>query len=283
MKSQFNQLALNPSVFSAILLGIAFSGAVTLPAQAITFVTDRADLVANDQVLWSATGSVVGPISDVIPPSDPSIFLPSPFAVSSQANRSVEVEIPPTDKPGVLPPFVFETSSGNFIETNFADGDFILFTGLRLGPPPAVGNPGPITLTFPEPVWGAGAQVAAGGSISGYQASIKAFDSQDELLGSFSATGTSSTALDNSAVFLGVANDQPTIAKLEFSTEISTAPFGINQLGLITGPSTSVPEPSLLMGVSILAVWGYRYRVKAMRRQAIRRQAIRPIVHPKHS
>ncbi|MEM1253481.1 MAG: hypothetical protein AAGI69_13685 [Cyanobacteria bacterium P01_H01_bin.21] len=226
------------------------------PARAITFVTNRAELNANDLAIWSSVGSVVGPISDV---SDPSVFLPDSLAVESQAGLSIGINIPPTSEPGVLPPFVFETSSGEFIETNFADGDFILFTGLQLGPPPAVGNPGPITLTFSEPVFGVGTQLAAGGTISSYLATVNAFDRQDQLLGSFSTAGTSSLALDNSAVFLGVVDEQPTISKLEFSTEIATAPFGINQLSLATNNSTPVPEPSLLIAMSMLALWGYRY------------------------
>ena len=168
-------------LLSSALLGLALPGTIAGPAQAITFVANRADLAANDGVDWSAVGSTVGPATDLFPPGDPSVLLSNTFTVRSEGDRPVGVNIPPADQPGVLPPFVFETSSGDFIETNFADGDFVLFTGLRLGPPPAVGNPGPITLTFPEPVFGAGTQIAAGGTTASYPVSISAFDSEDQL------------------------------------------------------------------------------------------------------
>ncbi|MEL6139846.1 MAG: hypothetical protein AAFR42_20885, partial [Cyanobacteria bacterium J06628_6] len=245
---------------TAAVLAIAFTGSTIAPAKAVTFVTDRAALDATDQVDWSAIGSVVGPVSDLFNPSDPSIFLPNSFEVTSQAGQSVGVAIPPTDLPDVTPPFVFQTSSGDAIETNFADGDFIVFTGLALGPPPSTGNSGPITLTFAEPVLGAGAQIAAG-AVFEFDATLTAFDSEGQVLGSFTAPGTASEELDNSALFLGAVDEQPRIASLEFSSSLPTNAIGINQLDLVTDTTgASVPEPSLLLGLSVLAAFGYRYR-----------------------
>lgn len=253
-------------------LGITLVGGTTTPVKAITFVTDRAALDATDQVDWSAVGSVVGPVSDLFNPTDLSIFLPNTFEVTSQAGRSVGVTIPSPEKPPttspdpdtISPSFVFQTMSGTGIETNFADGDFILFTGLALGPPPTAGNPGPITLTFAEPILGAGAQIAAG-AVFDFDATLTAFDSQGQVLGSFTAPGTSSEALDNSSLFLGAVDEQPRIASLEFSSSLPDRAIGINQLDLVSDTTgTSVPEPSLLLGLSVLAAFVYRYRKRPL-------------------
>ena len=72
-----------------------------------------------------------------------------------------------------------------------------------------------------------------------FTAFISAFDSDNNLLGSFSAPGTSSLNLDNSALFLGVKSDTANIARLVLSTSENNRPLAINKLRLAT-----VPEPS---------------------------------------
>ncbi|MGB7248761.1 MAG: hypothetical protein WBC73_07475 [Phormidesmis sp.] len=171
---------------SALLLGtVAAWSAIAPPSKAVSFITDRADLNATDQVNWST----LGPIFDPLGPPDPAVFLPGSFTATSQVGKPLQVDIPKATVPGVLPPFVFQTTPEPGIATNFGNGDFILFTGLIPGPPPAVGNPGPITLSFDEPIFGAGAQLAVD-DIFSFTGTISAFDSDDQLLGSFSAPGT---------------------------------------------------------------------------------------------
>lgn len=60
------------------------------------------------------------------------------------------------------------------------------------------------------------------------------FDSNNNLLGTFSAPGTSSLTLDNSAVFLGVLSDKENIARLEFSSSEPDRATGINTLSITT-------------------------------------------------
>ncbi|MEM9905835.1 MAG: PEP-CTERM sorting domain-containing protein [Cyanobacteria bacterium P01_D01_bin.44] len=252
--------------YISVLLAAGGVGAIAPQAQAFSFVTDRSALNATDQLNWSGVGTVVGPITDLLPPADPSIFLPNTFVATSQAGQAVMVEIPSTELPGVLSPFVFQTTSGDGIETNFANGDYILFTGSALGPPPATGNPGPITLTFAEPVFGAGAQIAVG-TVFDFTATLTAFDEQGQVLGSFSVPGMSSEALDNSALFLGAVDEQPRIAKLEFKASEPTSPIGINQLGLVTREAnTTVPEPSMLLGMLTLVTLGFCRRRRTANR-----------------
>ncbi|MGB3296552.1 MAG: hypothetical protein WBB01_26500 [Phormidesmis sp.] len=235
-------------------------GTVALQAKAISFVTDRDGLNATDQVDWSTLGPIFSPFG----PPDPAVFLPDSFTATSQAGRSVQVDIPKAVTPGVLPPFVFQTTPEPGIATNFGSGDFILFTGLIPGPPPAIGNPGPITLSFADPVFGAGTQLAVDDILS-FTGTISAFDTDDQLLGSFSAAGTSSLALDNSALFLGVIDEQPKISRLAFSASAPNSALGLNQLSLVTRLTqdrAAVPEPSLLIGLSVIVGLGYQRRRK---------------------
>ncbi|HEY9813209.1 MAG TPA: PEP-CTERM sorting domain-containing protein [Candidatus Sericytochromatia bacterium] len=129
-----------------------------------------------------------------------------------------------------------------------------MFTGLISGPPPAVRNPGPLTITFDRPVAAAGTQIAVDDTFL-FTASISAFDSNNNLLGSFSTQGTSSLALDNSAQFLGVRSDAANISRLVFSSYEGSRALGINALSI----AEAVPEPSnmaamIVAGLGLLAL-----------------------------
>lgn len=212
--------------------------ALPLSAEAATLVSERASLGGNDQIDWSSLG-----------PVQPFNFLPNSFSATSTRGLGLNVNIPPVS--GLTSPFVFQTSPAPGIPTNFANGDFILFTGFIPGPPPAVGNPGPLTITFDTPVFSAGAQIAVDDDTAGFTASISAFDNTNTLLGTFDATGSSSLALDNSAIFLGVESATPNISKLVFDTSVVNRAFGINTLSI-----KAVPEPSSILGSFFLGVLG---------------------------
>lgn len=216
------------------------------PVEAVnlTFVSDRAALGGTDRLDWAILGPVQPPFK----------VLPNSFSVTSEQGLGINVNIPPTATPGVTPPLLFQTLPSPGIPTNFASGDFILFTGLIPGPPPAVGNPGPLTITFDRPVAAAGTQIAVDDTFL-FTASISAFDSANNLLGSFSTQGTSSLALDNSAQFLGVRSDAANISRLVYSSSEGDRALGINSLSI----AEAVPEPSsiaatIVAGLGLLAV-----------------------------
>lgn len=234
-------LVLNCSALSiAPLTALIF--ALPSPVLALSLFTNRTALKASDLLDWS----VLGPIQ---PPS-PFKILPNSFSTSSEAGLGVTVDIaaPPPVFPPITPPFLFQTSSS--IPTNFADGDFILFTGFTPGLFPSPGNPGPLTLTFDTPVFAAGAQIAVDDTLE-FTAFISAFDENDNLLGTFFAEGASSLALDNSALFLGLRNNKANISKLVFSTSVNDRAIGINTLSI---GNTKVPEPSIVFALSTIAV-----------------------------
>ncbi len=193
-----------------------------------TLVTQRANLGGNDLVNWSTLGLLENPLNPVTSVN----FLANNFSAISSGGLGLKIDIPPTNTPGVTPPFVFQTLPNPGIPTNFASGDFILFTGLQPGITSTVGNPRPLTITFDRPVFGAGAQIAVS-QIPQYTAFISAFDNNNNLLGTFANPGNSSLNLDNSATFLGVSSQIPKISKLVFSSSEPQGAIGINDLSIL--------------------------------------------------
>jgi hypothetical protein len=210
-----------------------------LPVKAITFVTDRTALRGNDQVDWSSLGA-----------ANPFNVLPNSFSATSERGLGLSVDIPKLNFPGLTPPLVFQTLPSPGISTNFAKGDFLLFTGFIPGSFPAPGNPGPITITFDKPVKAAGTQIAVDDTPE-FTAFISAFDNANNLLLTFSAPGTSSLALDNSALFLGVLSDTPNISRLVFSTSVANRALAINTLSI-----AAVPEANFTFGLLAFGALG---------------------------
>ncbi|WP_293149468.1 MULTISPECIES: hypothetical protein [unclassified Microcoleus] len=234
--------------------GIAIATLLILlapPVQAanLTFVSDRATLGATDRLDWSVLGPVQPPFR----------VLPNSFSVTSEQGLGINVSIPRAATGGVTPPLLFQTLPSPGIATNFASGDFILLTGLKPGPPPAVGNPGPLTITFDRPVAAAGTQIAVD-DVFLFTASISAFDSANNLLASFSTQGTSSLALDNSAQFLGVRSDVANISRLVYSSSENNRALGINALSI----AEAVPEPSNIAATAVagagLALFAFKLK-----------------------
>ncbi|UKO99066.1 hypothetical protein [Nostoc sp. UHCC 0870] len=235
-----------------------------LPVQAATFlVNERAALRGNDEVDWVSLGKVFNPSAPSF-----SAFLPNSFSTTSQGGLRLNVDIAPATNPGFTPPFVFQTLPPPGIRTNFAQGDYILFGGIDpsgfrpLSPgspdPRTPGNGGPFTISFDKPVFGVGTQIAVDISNQQVETFITAFDKVNNLLGTFSVLSTSSLALDNSAVFLGIRSDTPNISRLVFS---STAPqFGlaINRVSIVV----LVPEPTYTLGILVFGVSGAIWKLR---------------------
>ncbi|MGB6298815.1 MAG: PEP-CTERM sorting domain-containing protein [Rivularia sp. (in: cyanobacteria)] len=233
----------NLSITLSIAVCTTFITPVSSKVQAVTFVSQRNALNSNDQVDWLSLGKVLNPRSP-----NPADFLPNSFSATSERNLGLNVEIPQVD--GLTQPFVFQTlTDPQGVPTNFANGDYLLFTGFLPGIFPAPGNPGPLSITFDRPVKAAGSQIAVDDSPS-FTAFISAFDKDDNLLGTFSTLGTSSLALDNSAIFLGIQSDKADISRLVFRSSEPNLAFAINTLSI-----ASVPESSSVLGfLSVLSM-----------------------------
>ncbi|RCJ26580.1 hypothetical protein A6S26_14345 [Nostoc sp. ATCC 43529] len=234
----------------------------SLPVKAATFlVTDRTTFGGNDEVDWVSLGKVFNPVSP-----DFSTFLPNSFSATSQGGLGLDVNIAPTNNPLITQPFVFQTLPPPGIRTNFANGDYILFGGIDVtgfGPNPSFptdGNGGPFTITFDKPVFGAGTQIAVDDRFT-FDAFVSAYDINNNLLGTFSAQGTSSLLLDNSALFLGVRSDEANISRLVFSSSFPQQGLAINKVSII-----GVPEPTYTLAILIFGLSGgvlkLRQRIK---------------------
>jgi hypothetical protein len=242
------------------LAGLALTTSLTLwstSVKALTLVTDRTALNANDLLDFSTVGEPFNPLQP-----NPQSFLPNSINANSANGLGLNINIAPSTNPAISPPFVLQTGAPpTSIPTNFANGDYVLFTGADVRSFPATGNSGPVTINFDTPVQSAGTQIAVDDTFT-FDASVSAFDSGGNLLGTFSAPGTSSTNLDNSALFLGVSSDSANISRLVYNTSIPDRAIGINALSInsngITNHNTTnkVPEPYSLFGLAIALTSG---------------------------
>ena len=99
-----------------------------------------------------------------------------------------------------------------------------------------------------------------------FTASISAFDSANNLLGSFSTQGTSSLALDNSAQFLGIRSDVANISRLVYSSSegdslrdsFASRALGINALSI----AEAVPEASNMAALAVAGLGLFSFKMK---------------------
>jgi hypothetical protein len=66
----------------------ALIAVLPLPAKAVTLVTERAALKANDKIDWLSLGKVLNPFA-----LDPTAFLPNSFSATSQRGLGLSVDI----------------------------------------------------------------------------------------------------------------------------------------------------------------------------------------------
>jgi hypothetical protein len=143
---------------------------------------------------------------------------------------------------------------------NFADGDQVLWTG-NVNSPNGDADAVPVTFTFGSLVRGVGLQIQPS-PFGAFTASIDAFDATNSNIGSFTETGLSSSADDNSAIFLGVLSTSANIKSITINiTSPAGVDFAFNELSF-EGAAASVPEPAsmtlLLFGAGVLPVLARR-------------------------
>lgn len=139
----------------------------------------------------------------------------------------------------------------------FAPGDYVNYTQ---GSEAALTWPGggPLQLDFNTPYSEVGTQMDLGaGDI--FTAQISAYDGAT-LLGTFTETG-GRTGIDNdSALFIGVSEPTADITSIVLSVPpcIQGCSFAINQVSLVGGGASSVPEPDppTLLGAGLIGLLG---------------------------
>jgi hypothetical protein len=171
-------------------------------------VTSRAALAGTDNLDWGDLG-----------PENTEV--PSPFLITSDDGLLVDVR--QTDGS------FLRVNQGSGFSGNFAPGDELLATNF-----PPLGAFGPITLNFGSTALQAfGLQIQAS-RFGPFTAELEVFDSGGASLGSVSRAGVSNSNGDNSAIFIGVASDDPStdfhslIVRLTAAT-LFPEDFAVNQ------------------------------------------------------
>lgn len=151
---------------------------------------------------------------------------------------------------------------------NFANGMGIVYNGVADG-----NNPGTINILFDQAVFGVGAYIQQN-TFGAFTGTITLLDNNLQILGSFSANGTSDTNV-GTALFLGAFDSTADVWGAIFSTTgIGDNDFAIGQMRLMTSqgpPPPPIPEPStlLLVGPSLLGLAGVARRRFARNSQEV--------------
>lgn len=205
-----------PAALIASLLALSLVPAHAAPQ----LVTSRPALGGTDFLDWGTVGA-------------DGVDLGSSFHTTSHGGVGIDV----SDNHSFI---LFE--QGNGFGGNFAPGDQVLTNE----------HSGPDTISFNTSVSAVGFQIqdVFGGN---FTATLSAYDSSNNLLGSFNENGLSTIgAGDNSAIFLGVKDSSADIAKIVFNTPSGW--FGINRMDLTPGPP--VPETSSILGLGSMVCLG---------------------------
>jgi hypothetical protein len=132
---------------------------------------------------------------------------------------------------------------------NFANNDLLLWTS---------GDAVPTTISFGSAVLGVGLQIQPDAFGTPFTASITAFNGAT-ILGSFFPTGSSTSANDNSALFIGVADTTADITSIVINI---TSPAGVDYAFNELTFSSATPEPSsfalLACGAILLTIVSIR-------------------------
>jgi len=226
------------AALASVLLAFGLAGTGAHAATSTSLVSSENGITADGLIDWGVLG-VEKTIVD------------NPFTIAVPNVSGLDVTVSQSSGP-----FLRVDQSGAW-QGNFAPGDRLLSTR-AFG-----GATGPVSLAFNSPVQGVGAQIQAF-SYGSFTATIEAFNSSNASLGSFTLAGNSTTAADNSAIFIGILSNALDISKVVFGVPVAMANA---QDFLINGPRIqvpAVPEPEayamLMAGLGLLGFIARRRR-----------------------
>jgi hypothetical protein len=223
--------------FAHLLIALTLC-ACAAAVQAVPFqVFSRAALGGNEFFDWAGIATV-GPGDDVLPGT-----------TLQSSGGTVQAMI------GSTP--VGRSFQGTTWNGNFAPGDAVL--SLR-------SSAGILAIVFDVPVRGFGTQIQGGNAFGPFTATVDIHDVNSTIcFACFSVTGNSTSAGDNSAVFIGALDTAFSIARVDFritSDSSGSTPggalVGINRLDIVTpaatGGQASEPAPLALLALALLVL-----------------------------
>lgn len=199
--------------------GVLALCALGVQAGAITAVTSRVALGANDLVAWGTAADDLAPVA-------------SPYARTSTGGVNVSAVL--------AGGFTIFVQNGAAFTANFAPGEVLLGT---------FGVDGPITINFATAIRGLGFNIV-NENFGAFTGTMAFYGAGNTLFGTVNVNGTSSNANDGSAPFLGGTSSARDITSVVIS--VSTVGGGralaINQMSLLTtdAPGGVIPEPSTI-------------------------------------
>jgi hypothetical protein len=203
-------------------------------------VTSRTALAGTDSVNWGTAG----PAGTIVA---------NPFTILSTSARSVSVSKTQVDSFQVLEEM--PCCTGTAWAGNFARGDMVLWThdfGSK--------STNPITLNFgTTAVAAGGAQIQEDYFPGDFTAQVQALDASGNVLASFTERGKSTSAEDNSAMFIGISSTSANIFQIALSLTNAHAgtvgDFAINKFDFRTSPLAATPAaaaPAVSQSASML-------------------------------
>lgn len=218
------------AITGAVLLSISSSTAVAAPI----LITSSGGITNTGLLNWNTLGPVLAKID-------------GPFVVNVPGVAGLTLTGALTN--GTT--FERRDQTTGFWSGNFGSGEELLWTNKAQGP---------INFSFNSGIAGFGVQIQAD-FFGPFVARIEAFDAADVSLGAFTLPGHSNDIGDDSAIYIGILNNQENIRRISLSVpEANYAPedFAINSPDILA----SVPEPAtlLLFGVGLAGGAVRRYR-----------------------
>lgn len=205
--------------FNAVIVRPADAVHRTVATGTLTQAVTRAALAANGMINWADAGPNTVDING------------NPFVIESSSGHRYIV------RKSTNGPFR-RLTQGSGWAGNFAPGDALLNHGSSDGP-----------VIIESTSLGGGCS-AIGMQIMANQdgpfiATLKAYDANGILLGTFTASGTANANADNSAVFLGVTSTAQNIHSVSVDTNTTEwgGDFAINQVSIKTSTENSLSNP----------------------------------------
>jgi hypothetical protein len=222
-------------MISVVRFAVGLLLSLQLVQGAVTLVTDRDLLGGNDLITWWSLPNHSYP--------------DAPLMMQSTGGNVTATVF------GEIPGGFWRLDQGDGWDGNFPAGDALLVNLWR----------GDLTIEFSTPVKAAGAQMQHY-YYGPFSETLRAYDSEGDLLGSFFVEAYSGHPTDAEAAFIGVSSDAADISRIVLST-VEFEEFAINAVSVQV-----VPEPStgvvLTAGILLVASRRIRTRLNASDRFA---------------